>query len=129
MSSITSHKIEAHRRLCIKKDLHELGSWTDMLENSITELGQFLILEKQLIKSSNVSAIIQAMRRKIVLNLASMCKYGQELKKEYEYGNVEYNLTRSNHHEQKRQNYLQLMKELSALKNNLFGMLTQYQRK
>jgi len=129
LSSISEFKIDEHRRLCIKKDLSELNSWTDMLESAITELDHFLIIEKQLIKVTSVSNTIQAMRRKVVLNMASLCKYEQELKTEYEYGKFEYNAIRSKHHEKKRQGYLQLLKELMALKNHIYILLKKYQRK
>ncbi|WCO03392.1 hypothetical protein [Psychroserpens ponticola] len=109
--------------------MSELCLWIDMLEYVNTELNHFNSVEKQLIHNTSISTAIQAIRRKNVLNMATLCKYEQELKKEYEYGKVEYDLTRSKIHEQKRDNYLKYIKEFNAFKNQFYAILKKYRRK
>jgi len=129
LSNLSIHKIDTHRRLCIQKDLSELSLWIDMLEYFNDELNYFSVIEKQLIHNTSVSTAIQAIRRKNVLSMATLCKYEQELKKEYEYGKVEYDLPRSKVHEQKRDNYLKFLKEYNTFKNQFYTILKKYRRK
>ena len=111
MKTISIHKIDAHRRLCISKDLKELELWMHTLESFNDELDHFNSIEKQLIKNSSVSNAIKAMRRKNILMMATLCKYEQELKTEYEYGKMEYDEVRLKYHLLKRENYLKLKVE------------------
>lgn len=129
MSTISAYKINVHRQLCLKKDLDELNSWTNMLETFNTELDHLAIIEKQLIKMISVSLNIQATRRKIVLNMANLCKYEQELKKEFEYGKIEYDESRLKVHDHKRNCYLKLVEEYQLFKIQLYTNLKKYQRK
>ena len=126
MSSISAYKIDVHRRLCIKKDVNELNLWMSMLEDFNTVLDHLKTIEKQLIKNSSVSNSIKAFRRKNILMMASICKYEQELKTEYEYGKTEYNDLRSKYHEQRRQNYLYFLNEQSIFKNQVYTQLKRY---
>ncbi|WP_179345000.1 hypothetical protein [Winogradskyella ursingii] len=129
MSTITAYKIDVHRRLCIKKDLYELNLWTTALEDFNTELDHLNMIEKQLIKNSSISIAIKAMRRNNILNMASICKYEQELKTEYEYGKTEYNDQRSKSHEQRQQSYLQFLDEIKTFKNQIYNLLKRYRSK
>lgn len=109
--------------------MSELSLWTDMLEYFNIELNHFSVVEKQLMDNASVSTAIQAMRRKNVLNMATFCKYEQELKKEYEYGKIEYDLTRSKAHELKREHCLKFIKEYNAFKDQFYALLKKYRRK
>nr|WP_321227983.1 hypothetical protein [uncultured Psychroserpens sp.] len=129
MNTISAYKIDVHRRLCIQKDLSELSSWIHTLECFNIELDHHKIIEKQLIKNTSVSGNIQALRRKNILNMASLCKYEQELKKEYEYGKVEYDAVRSKLHNQKRENYLKFIEECNMFKNQFYVLLHKYHSK
>lgn len=126
MSTISAYKIDEHRRLCLKKDLNEINLWTTMLEDFNTELDHLNIIEKQLIKNSSVSNAIKAMRRKNILNMASICKYEQEIKTEYEYGKGEYNEIRLKYHKQRQQNYFQFLEEIKLFKNQIYKLLKRY---
>lgn len=129
MSSISEYNKEAHRRLCIKKDITELNLWTTILEGFNTELDHFAIIEKQLVKKISASKKIQAIRRSIVLTMANICKYEQGLKIEYEYGKIEYDANRLKAHEHKRDNYLKLVDEYQRFKDQFYTILKKYQRK
>lgn len=128
MTSISQHKIDVHRRLCIQKDFNELNSWINALEFFNSELDHFSVIEKQLIKKPSVSGAIQAIRRKNVLSMANLCKYEQELKTEYEYGKVEYDYSRLKLHEQKRAIYNKLFEDYNAFKNQFYLIVRKYQR-
>ncbi|WP_254073651.1 hypothetical protein [Cellulophaga sp. HaHaR_3_176] len=128
MTSISIYKIDMHRRLCIEKDLNEASTWISTLESFNNELDHLSVIEKQLIKNASLSHSILAIRRKNILNMASLCKYEQELKTEYEYGKVEYNAVRSKYHEKKRQNYLELVKEQIVFKNQIYSFLKKFKR-
>ncbi|WP_369994518.1 hypothetical protein [Winogradskyella sp.] len=128
MKTSSIHKIDTHRRLCISKDLKELELWMHSLESFNHDLDHFSCLEKHLIKNSSISNEIKAMRRKNILTMASLCKYEQELKTEYEYGKTEYNEVRLKYHLQKRENYLKLKEEYSTFKNKVFNMLKKFRR-
>lgn len=129
MNSISTYKIDVQRRLCIQKDLNELNAWISTLEFFNSELDHLSIIEKQLIKNASVSSTILALRRKNVLNMATLCKYEQELKTEYEYGKVEYDLNRLKVHEQRREHYLKLVEECNTFKNQFYMLVRKYQRK
>tara|TARA_R110002049_G_scaffold159800_3_gene324832 strand:- start:7298 stop:7687 length:390 start_codon:yes stop_codon:yes gene_type:complete len=129
LNSISTYKIDVQRRLCIQKDLNELNAWISTLEFFNSELDHLSIIEKQLIKNASVSSTILALRRKNVLNMATLCKYEQELKTEYEYGKVEYDLNRLKVHEQRREHYLKLVEECNTFKNQFYMLVRKYQRK
>ncbi len=129
MTSNLTYKIDEHRRLCLQKDLKELSFWIHTLEYVNSELNHLSVIEKQLIKVISVSVTIQAIRRKNVLNMASLCKYEQELKTEYEYGKIEYDNLRLKVHEQKRENYLKYLNEYNSFKDQFYLLLKKYQRK
>lgn len=129
MTLISLHKIDKHRRLCVQKDMNELNTWINTLECFNNELDHLSIIEKQLIKIATVSGTIQAIRRKNVLHMANFCKYEQELRIEYEYGEVEYDLYRLKVHEQKRMDYMKLFEEYNTFKNQFYLLIRKYQRK
>lgn len=129
MSTALPHKIDAQMRLCIKKDLNELNLWLNTLEHFNNELSYFSIIEKQLIHNASISSLIQGLRRKNVLSMATFCKYDQELKNEYEYGTTEYNVLRAKKHEKKRAQYVQLIQEFNTLKTHIYKALIKYHRK
>jgi len=129
VSSIISHKMDEHRRLCIKKDLNELHTWMAAIEAFNSELEQMSQIEKKLIKNTSVSNTILAIRRNNVLIMANLCKYEQELKTEYEYGKVKYDLNRLKIHEQRRANYLKLVTDCNSFRNQFYTIISRYQRK
>jgi len=128
LKTISIHKIDAHRRLCISKDLKELELWMHTLESFNEELNHFNGIEKQLIKSSSISNAIKAMRRKNILMMATLCKYEQELKSEYEYGKTEYDEARLKYHLLKRENYIKLKIDYKMFKNKIFNILKRFRR-
>ena len=125
---MTVNIIENHRRLCILKDIKELELWIYALEHFNEELNHFIVLEKQLLKNIVISNTIKAIRRKNILFTATLCKYEQNLKIEYEYGKVEYDSNRSKYHEQRREEYLKLWKEYYAFKNQIYKQLLRFKR-
>lgn len=129
LNTISEHKIDAHRRLCIAKDLNELVLWLHTLEWFSKELDAINDIEKQIIKNASISNAIKAIRRKTILMMATLCKYEQALKTEYDYGKVEYNAIRLKQHEQKRQIYSQLLKEQMVFKKQVYTLLMRYKRK
>ncbi|MBR9845581.1 MAG: hypothetical protein GYB35_05455 [Algicola sp.] len=128
MKTISTHKADAHKRLCISKDLKELELWLQCLEFFNEELDHFKNIEKDIIKNISISNNITALRRKTILEIASICKYEQALKTEHEYGKIEYDDVRSKQHDQKRQNYLRLLKEQNAFKHQVFAHLNRFKR-
>lgn len=129
MNTALISKIEFHRRQCIKKDLEELELWMCTLESSNDELGHFNHIEKQLIKNVSIANTILLTRRNIILMMANLCKYEQELNTEYEYGKVEYDGVRSKLHKQKRESYFKLIKEYNKFKHQIYVLLKTYRRK
>lgn len=129
MTPHLSNKIENQRQLCIQKDLNELNFWIYTLEAFNNDLDAFSILEKQLIKTPSIINLIKALRRKNVLSMAVFCKYNQELKNEFEYGNIEYNTPRAKMHEKKREQYMLLVQEYNAFKTHIYKLLMKYKRK
>ena len=123
------YKIDAQRRLCIKKDLIELSQWIDALTNFNAEMDYFAIIVKQLIKDQRMSTNLQSLRRKNTLLLALLCKYEQALKTEYEYGKQEYDITRAKEHEKKRDSYADFIGEFTQYKSRVYNRLAQFQRR
>ncbi|GGX06599.1 hypothetical protein [Aquimarina muelleri] len=128
METDLPYKIDTQRRLCIKKDLIELSQWIDMLSTINDELDLLKIIEKQLLKTSRIEANLQALRRKNTLIMGVLCKYEQELNKEYEYGKREYDIIRAKEHEKKRDIYSVLIQEFFQLKKMIYHNLSKYQR-
>lgn len=129
MDPISSYKINVHRRLCLQKDFNELHSWMTALEAFNSELEQLSVIEKQLIKSLSVSNTMLSIRRKNVLLMASLCKYEQELKTEYEYGKADYDENRLKTHEQKRISYMKFIEECNCFRHQVYSTLRKYHRK
>ncbi len=94
-----------------------------------TELEHLSIIEKQLLRDHSVSSALLTIRRKNVLLMANLCKYEQELKVEFEYGDHDYDVNRYKVHEQKRINYLKLVEECNDFKNRFYQLISRYQRK
>ena len=129
MEITLSYKIDAHRILCIKKDLIELSQWIDTSENIHVELDHLKVIEKQLIKNNTIQINLQGLRRKNTLIMGSFCQYEQELIKELEYGKREYDLARAKEHEKKRDHYSVLINEFRDLKKIIYINLSKYQRR
>ena len=121
--------MESYRKLSIQKDLAELCSWINSLEYFNTELDDFKIVEKQLLKDTTIALSIQAIRRKNILNMAALCKYEQELKAEYEYGKTDYDFSRAKVHELRRANYSKLLKDYQLFRSQFYTALKRLQRK
>ncbi len=107
----------------------ELSQWIDTLENINKELDYQSIIEKQLLKHSNIAQNLQGLRRKNTLIMASLCQYEQLLQKEIEFGKREYDVTRLKEHEKKRDGYVLLTKEFQSLKSLIYQHLCKFQRK
>lgn len=129
METESSYKVDVYRRLCIKKDLIELSNWIDVLEFINTELNHFSLIEKQLLRHQNIATNLKGFRRKNTLIMGSFCHYEQELRKELEFGKIDYDFSRAKEHEKKREVYTTLIKEFQALKEFIYNQLTQYIRK
>ncbi len=100
-----------------------------MLESFNSELDHLSIIEKQLLKDVSVSSTILAMRRKNALSMANFCKYEQELKTEFEYGRVEYDINRLKIHEQKRDTYIRFVEECTTFRIKFYMLVRKYQSK
>tara|TARA_R100000988_G_C3997598_1_gene166792 strand:+ start:399 stop:788 length:390 start_codon:yes stop_codon:yes gene_type:complete len=122
------YHVDTHRKLCIKKDLIELSHWIDALTTINTEIDYLKIIGQQLIKNQRVETMLQGLRRKNTLLMALLCKYEQELKREYEYGKTEYNVTRAKEHEKKRAIHSAFIQEFSHYKEGIYQKLSKYQR-
>jgi len=121
--------IDAYRRLCIKKDIKEIEQWLEVLENNNEDLTYLNTIGTQLIKSLAVVNHVKSIRRKNVLMVAALCKYEQSLKTEFEYGKVPYDEVRAKQHENKRQQYQQLIKDYNELKIAIYKTLITYRRR
>lgn len=129
MNTALHHKIDDYRRLFIKKDLIELSSWITAVEHINEELQHLKLIESQLIKNSAFSNTLLGFRRKSTLVMGLLCKYEQALKKELEFGNREYNVTRAKEHEKYRERYVNLITEFRHLKNIAYHNLAKYRRR
>ena len=129
MATELTYKIDFQRKLCIKKDLIELNQWIDTLSEVNNELAQLKLIEMQLLKSGAIETNLLGVRRKNTLAMATLCKYEQELRSEYEYGKSDYNNTRAKEHEKKRDVFAELMQVFHQLKNAIYQVLTTYQRR
>lgn len=122
------YKVDEHRRLCLYKDLKEIELWINNLEIINEELNFFKTLEKQLIKSSSLSYKIKANQRANVLLMASLCKYENELKTEFEYSKTQYDNNRVKHHMQKRKSYIEYTQSYTKFKNEVYRILLMFKR-
>ncbi|RMA58731.1 hypothetical protein [Ulvibacter antarcticus] len=129
MNTELTYKIDAQRRLCIKKDLIELSQWIDMHTAINNELNQLRLIEKQLLKNGAIDTNLQGLRRKNALILGMLCKYDQELNTEYEYGKKVYDNERAKMHEKKRSVHIALIHEFSLLKTTIYNQLLKYHRR
>lgn len=129
MKTALHHKLDDYRRLFIKKDLIELSSWITTVERINDELQHLKLIESQLIKNSAFRNILIGFRRKNTLVMGLLCKYEQALKKELEFGNQEYNVTRAKEHEKYRERYVNLITEFRHLKNIAYHNLAKYRRR
>ena len=129
MATELTYKIDAQRKLCIKKDLIELCQWIDSLSEINNELTQLKLIEKQLLKNGTIEITLLGVRRKNTLVMATLCKYEQELNSEYKYGKSAYNVTRAKEHERKRDVYTALMQDFHQLKKTIYQVLITYQRR
>ncbi|QHI39303.1 hypothetical protein IMCC3317_47130 [Kordia antarctica] len=129
MKAELPHKIDAHRRLCIQKDLIELNLWTEAFENIHVELNHLGTIQKQLLRIGSIEMSIIGLRRKNTLLMGAFCKYEQELKRELEYGDREYDTKRAMIHEKERNQYANLYKEFSQLKTIIYTNLSKLQRR
>tara|TARA_R110002012_G_scaffold6480_7_gene29972 strand:+ start:52071 stop:52418 length:348 start_codon:yes stop_codon:yes gene_type:complete len=114
--------------LFIEKDLIELSQWIDAIESINLEIDYLQLIEKRLIKNSTLSAMLQGFRRKNTLVMASLCKYEQELKREYEYSERTYDVVRAKEHEGRRDLYSNLMIEFKQLRKVIYIALSKYKR-
>ncbi|EAS18754.1 hypothetical protein BBFL7_01017 [Flavobacteria bacterium BBFL7] len=128
MDTVILNKLNAYRRLFIRKDLIELSQWMESIEDINLEIEQFKLVEKQLIKSDTLVTDLVGLRRKNTLVMGSFCNYELDLKKEYEFGKREYDLSRAKEHEKRRYQYLQLIQEFKILKNKIHTELMKYKR-
>ncbi|MBF4984355.1 hypothetical protein FNJ87_17270 [Nonlabens mediterrranea] len=128
MDTVILNKLNAYRRLFIRKDLIELSQWMESIDDINLEIEQFKLVEKQLIKSDTLVTDLVGLRRKNTLVMGSFCNYELDLKKEYEFGKREYDLSRAKEHEKKRYQYLQLIQEFKILKNKIHTELMKYKR-
>ncbi|WP_416441600.1 hypothetical protein ACH3O9_14315 [Leeuwenhoekiella sp. A16] len=129
MKITLSYKNDAHRKLCIKKDLIELSQWIDTIENINAEFDHLKLIEKQLIQNNTIRIHLQGLRRKNTLVMGSFCQYEQELRKEFIYGKQEYDLARAKEHEKRRDHYSVLIHEFRKLKRIIYENLSKYHRR
>ncbi|AVI52069.1 hypothetical protein C5O00_13255 [Pukyongia salina] len=124
-----SYSLDAHRRLCIKKDLIELTGWIDTLERVNEEINYLKIIDKQLIKDSAIGHNLQALRRKNTLLMGLLCSYEKELNTEYEYGKLKYDLSRAKLHEKKRSGLDSFVLEFVEIRKRIYHKLSMYHRR
>ncbi len=124
-----SYKINAHRRLCIKKDLIELSYWIDTLSDINVEIDHLFQIEKTLLKDYNVQNTLQSLRRKNTLLMGMLCKYEGKLATEYEYGKEEYTVSRAKDHEIKRDLHTTFSKEFTQFRKNIYQKLAKFNRR
>jgi len=129
LESVLPHNIDAHRRLCIRKDLIEVSQWIDMLTHFNAEIEQLKTIEKQLLKNSKIETTILGIRRKNTLVVAALCKYEKELTTELEYGTIEYTIPRAKQHEKKRNVFMMMIQEHDQLKSSIYNNLLMYKRR
>lgn len=128
ITSELSYKMELHRKICIKKDVMEIRLWMQTIEYHNSTLSHFIALEKQLIKNLEIASALMGMRRKNTLFMGSLCKYEQELKKEFSYGKLPYEAPRLEMHERKRDAFNELQEKHNSLINLVCTRLRSFTR-
>ncbi|QNJ99134.1 hypothetical protein [Constantimarinum furrinae] len=123
-----THKSDAHRRLCIQKDLNELSHWIDTLSEVNNEIEHLKVIEKQLLKNNNIETNLLGFRRKNTLVIGMLCKYEQELKTEFDYGKKGYDHVRAKEHEKKRNMYSTFVTEFNEFRSKVYTALTKFRR-
>lgn len=126
MNSSRIDYTETQRKLYLKKDLIELSYWIDELESIHRELDTLIVLENQLLNHSIFQQNIKGLRRKNTLAMGLFCQYEKELRTEFEYGKIAYEVTRAKVHEKKRASYVSLIQDFRALKNDFYKLLRTY---
>ncbi|KAA3624423.1 MAG: hypothetical protein DWP94_03670 [Flavobacterium sp.] len=124
-----TYRTDEHRRLCIKKDLIELGGWINTLERVNEEINYLNIIDKQLVKDSKIGYNLQAIRRKNTLMMGLLCSYEKELNTEYEYGKLRYDLSRAKLHEKKRERLDSFVLEFIELRKAIYHKLSLFHRR
>jgi hypothetical protein len=120
--------MELHRKICIKKDVMEIRLWMQTIEYNNSTLSHFIALEKQLIKEQEIASALMGMRRKNTLVMGAICKYEQELKKEFSYGKMPYDTSRFEIHERKRESFNELQEKHTDLINLVCTRLRSFAR-
>lgn len=118
----------SYRQLCLRKDLREAELWGATLEMINEEIGYLLLTEKKLVNSNEIGFKIQEIRRKIILCSATLCKYEQALKNEFEYGKSRYDEANISLHERHRNRYLSLIQYYQQLKTSLYKQFIQFKK-
>ena len=121
-----SKKMTDHKLLSLKKDLIELQQWQTKLEENHNELEYLSIIQKQILKTTDIAYAIQNVRRENTLTLAYLCKYEQSIKNELEYGSGFYDFTAAREHETKRFGFINCEKKFFELKINIYKKLSEY---
>lgn len=124
----TTHRIDAHRRLSIRKDFIELTYWLETIEDLNHEIDHLKVIERQLVKIDEIAKSLQGLRRKNTLVMGVLCKYEQEIKKDFEFSKREYDELRAQEHEKRRDHFTALMEEFKSLKNLIYNELMKYRR-
>lgn len=118
--------MSVNKVLGLKKDLIELQYWQNKLEENHQELDAMNRIQKQIIQESEIATRIQKVRRENTLSFASFCKYEQELLKELEYGQGNYDLGLAKNHEKKRAELISVEKSFYELKLRFYKSLSNY---
>lgn len=119
---------ESNRILCIEKDIIELLGWIEALTQINEDISYFKLFDNQLIKNIGLTNQLISFRRRNTLLLASNCTYEKELKQELAYGKNVYNKARARVHEKKRDEFIQLLKDFTTLKNIVYKQLVKFKR-
>jgi len=117
------NRIESNRVLCIKKDLIELSNWIENIEGFNDELVYLKLIEAQIVKNDAIAMRILSFRRKNTLTMGAFCKYEQELKKELEYGQRNYDISRAKMHEKKREEFIKITRGFNRLKQTIYNQM------
>jgi hypothetical protein len=121
-----SNKTYNHRKLSIKKDLIELSYWTEVIENYNVEIEHITGIERRLLKNETLAKDLKDIRRKNTLVMGALCKYEQVLRKEFEYGEREYDISRAKEHEKHRVLFMMLNREFTQLRKKYYLKILHY---
>ncbi len=128
MVTNNSVKLETYRVLCLKKDLVELNYWMEMVEAINAEISEMIYIEQHLIKNSNMQNSLSSIRRKNTLVMGKFCQYEVNLKKEINYSQQAYDLTRAKEHEKKRDLFYDLIAGFRKNKHLFYQQLKRMRR-